>query len=109
MKENQLEVNLDRLPEFPRRVMERYLIECKQKGIELKLAVPEPVVKWRMNLKDTISVLGNLLENAVEAVSTLPEPIGEYVPRCCIRFVIYKKEPGRRKGWAIGPTLWGAI
>ena len=28
MKENQLEVNLDRLPEFPRKVMERYLIEC---------------------------------------------------------------------------------
>ncbi len=104
MKENQLEVNLDRLPEFPRKVMERYLIECKQKGIELKLAVPEPVVKWRMNLKDTISVLGNLLENAVEAVSTLPEPdkwvemVFQYVSKSQdLQFVIRNPFMGEEK------------
>lgn len=73
LDENELELCFERLPEYPQKVIGSYLIEFQQKGIAVRFDVPEPIQTWRLGLKDTVSVLGNLIENAIEAVEVLPE------------------------------------
>lgn len=73
LNETKQEEYLQNLPDYAQKVMESYLTECREKGIVLKLDVPEPIVLWKLNLKDTISVLGNLMENAVEAVEKISD------------------------------------
>lgn len=72
LKENEQGLCFDRLPEYPKKVIESYLTEFQQKGIIFKLEVPEPIMQWSLSLKDTISVLGNLIENSIEAVEDVP-------------------------------------
>lgn len=73
LDENELELCFERLPEYPQKVIGSYLIEFQQKEIAVRFDVPEPILTWKLGLKDTVSVLGNLIENAIEAVEMLPE------------------------------------
>lgn len=63
---------LERLPHIVQGIMRAYFQTCMEKQIDLQLEVPEPVLDWPATSKDTICILGNLLENAVEAVENLP-------------------------------------
>lgn len=73
LKGNEKRLCFERLPEYPQKVIEEYLIEFEEKKIEIRWDIPEPILQWKPSLKDTISIIGNLVENAIEAVEALPE------------------------------------
>lgn len=63
---NALDINM-------RKVFEYYLQCGEEQRIQIQISSTSQVPAWRVSLKDSVTILGNLIENAMEAVRALPE------------------------------------
>lgn len=55
-------------------VLRQYAQDCENSQIELKITSTPQLPSWKPDKKDTCTIIGNLLENAIHAVQLLPEP-----------------------------------